>query len=148
MIYPDTTLVREPNEDLNDEVKEDYLEAASILEKSPRGSSALLRLALQKLCIQLGKDGDLNKNIKELVSGGLSVTIQQALDVLRVIGNNSVHPGKIDMKDDKDTARALFELINHIAEITISEPKKVQALYDSLPEEARKQIEERDSTKK
>ena len=145
MIFPESSSVQEPNEDLDKDIKKDYLEAANILEKSPRGAAALLRLALQKLCVQLGERGEnLNDDIASLVEKGLSVRIQQALDILRVIGNNSVHPGKIDVGDNKEIAAALFELINHIAETLLSEPKRVEQIYNSLPEEARQQIEERD----
>lgn len=83
-----------PNTDLNDDIKKDYREAASIFQKSPRGGCALLRLAVQKLCIQLGQKGkNLDDDIGKLVKKGLPVEVQQALDVLRVIGNQAVHPG-------------------------------------------------------
>jgi hypothetical protein len=47
----------------------------------------------------LGESGkNLNTDIGNLVKEGLSVDIQQALDSLRVIGNESVHPGELDLK--------------------------------------------------
>ncbi len=45
MIYPEDVGIDQPNDDLKEDIKKDYLEAASILHKSPRGSAALLRLA-------------------------------------------------------------------------------------------------------
>ncbi len=147
MVYPDLNNISEPNEDLNEEIKKGYLEAASILEKSPRGAAALLRLALQNLCLQLGEKGnDLNDDIANLVKKGLSVKIQQSLDILRVIGNNAVHPGTISIKDNKEIALALFELINLIAESMVSEPKRIESLYKKLPQSSIKQITERDKT--
>ena len=145
MIYPDASGVDLPNEDLEDDIKFDCLEAASIINKSPRGSTALLRLAVQKLCKQLGGGGkDINADIKELVKKGLSTTIQQALDSLRVIGNESVHPGQIDLRDDPETAQALFKLLNKISETMITEPRQIQEIYEKIPTEKKRAIEERD----
>ena len=105
----------------------------------------MLRLAIQKLCKDLGKPGEnLNSDIGALVSDGLSPKIQQALDFVRVIGNNAVHPGQIDLSDDRRTAATLFRLLNVIAEKTISEPKHISQIYNELPEEALKAIERRD----
>jgi hypothetical protein len=105
----------------------------------------LLRLAVQKLCKHLGGAGDnLNHDIAALVRKGLPARVQQALDVVRVIGNNAVHPGEIDLRDDRATAEGLFRLVNLIAEIMISQPKHVSDMFASLPEGARKAIETRD----
>ena len=70
--------------------------------------------------------------------------VQKSLDVVRVTGNNAVHPGQIDTDDEK-IVNNLFKLINVIVEYMISLPNQVENLYGGLPEEARKQIEERDS---
>lgn len=84
--------------------------------------------------------------ITALVKKGLDVRVQRALDVVRVIGNNAVHPGHIDLRDDRAAAEKLFGLVNLIAERMISQPKHVQELYESLPEGARKAIEKRNGT--
>ncbi|MDO8619218.1 MAG: DUF4145 domain-containing protein [Candidatus Daviesbacteria bacterium] len=145
MIYPDFQGIEPPNDDLNEDIKADYMEASSILQKSPRGAAALLRLAIQKLCKQLGEPGqNINTDIGNLVTKGLPAKVQQSLDALRVIGNEAVHPGQLDLKDDVETATALFRLVNFIAEKMISEPKEVEALYEKIPDEKKKQIEERD----
>jgi predicted RNA-binding Zn-ribbon protein involved in translation (DUF1610 family) len=145
MIYPAATSAPLPNEDLSAEIKADYAEAASILTRSPRGAAALLRLCVQKLCQQLGRPGDnLNADIAALVKEGLPARVQQALDVVRVVGNNAVHPGVIDLKDDRETAMRLFGLLNLIADVMVTQPKHVDALYESLPETARQAIEQRD----
>ena len=92
MIYPETTGIQPPNTDLEQEIIEDYLEASNIVNRSPRGAVALLRLAIQKLCKQLGEEGkNINNDIASLVKKGLPVTIQKALDIVRVIGNDAVH---------------------------------------------------------
>ena len=137
-----------PNEDLPADVRSDYDEASKILNISPRGSAALLRLAIQKLCVELGEKGkSIDDDIASLVKKGLSPMVQQALDVVRVIGNEAVHPGTLDLKDDKETATQLFGLVNIIAEQRISNPKHVQEVYNKLPESKRKAIEARDEKK-
>lgn len=146
MIWPPESGVPRPNSDLPDDVRRDYEEAGTILGSSPRGAAALLRLGIQKLCKYLGESGnDLNKDISELVKKGLSPQVQKALDSIRVIGNNAVHPGQIDLQDDQKTARSLFDLVNLIADLTISNPKRVSQIFENLPEGAKQAIEKRDA---
>jgi hypothetical protein len=146
IVYPDSAGAPLPNPDLSDAIKADYLEAASIVQRSPRGAAALLRLCVQKLCEQLGQPGkNINADIAALVKDGLPIRIQQALDAVRVIGNNAVHPGEIDLRDDVETAMTLFGLVNLIADNRISEPKRVAEVFNMLPETKRAEIERRDN---
>jgi hypothetical protein len=62
-----------------------------------------------------------------------------------VIGNNAVHPGQIDLRDDRATAGALFELVNIVAEKLITEPRVVEEMFDKLPETAKAAIKKRDA---
>ncbi|WP_421865067.1 DUF4145 domain-containing protein [Motiliproteus sp.] len=145
MVFPKIGLAPQPNPDLPDEVKTDYLEAASISNLSPKGAAALLRLAIQKLCVHLGGDGsNINNDIKTLVENGLPPKIQKSLDIVRVIGNNAVHPGQIDT-DNPEVVGNLFMLINIIAETMITVPNQIDSLYGELPEGARDAIQRRDS---
>ena len=147
MIYPEFSGVEAPNLDLSDEIKQDYEEAAGIVQRSPRGAAALLRLVVQKLCEQLGQKGkDINTDIANLVKEGLPAKIQKALDIVRVTGNEAVHPGILDLKDDQETAQNLFKLVNFIAEKMISEPKEVEELFESLPEGKKEAIQKRDES--
>jgi hypothetical protein len=134
-----------PHPDTPESPLADYEEARSIAGLSPRGACALLRLALQKLCTSLGASGDLNSAIGELVSNGLDPQVQRALDTLRVVGNNAVHPGEMDLADDHATANALFGTMNFIVEQLITRPRVLSELYTSLPERALAQIERRDA---
>ena len=135
-----------PHAEMPEDVKRDYVESREIVNASPRGAAALLRLGLQKLCVHLGGTGvNLNDDIGRFGQAGLPVQIQQALDVVRVVGNNAVHPGEISINDNPDIAQALFGLINVIVENRIAEPKRIEALYASLPHGALNAIERRDS---
>jgi hypothetical protein len=134
LVYPKASAAPLPNEDLPSDCLDDYKEAATILHDSPRGAAALLRLAIQKLCKHLGEEGrDINADIAALVKKGLSEQIRKALDAIRVIGNESVHPGTMDMRDDVETATKLFHAINVVANVMITQPKEIDALYDQVP---------------
>lgn len=146
MIYPFSGSAPLPNPDLPADIKKDFEEARNIVELSPRGAVALLRLAVQKLCKELGEKGEnINTDIKNLVSKGLPDKMQKALDSVRVIGNNAVHPGQIDLTDDRQTAYKLFGFINIISDILITQPKQIDEFYDlNIPVSAKKAIEKRD----
>ncbi len=145
VIFPRKIEVDQANQDLTEEIKKDYLEAANILNDSPRSSAAILRLALQKLCKQLGEKGEnINDDIAELVKKGLNPTIQKSLDALRITGNNAVHPGELNLTEDKVRVLKLFGLLNFIAEKMITEPNEINAFYEELPEKAKEAVEKRD----
>lgn len=145
IIYPITPSAPLPHKDMPNDVKEDYLEAREIVDKSPRAAAALLRLAVEKLLPQIGATGKgINEKIGSLVKKGLDEHTQKSLDIVRVIGNQAVHPGQIDLKDDLKTTILLFDLINLIVETKISHPKKIDSFYDILPEKILNQIKKRD----
>ncbi len=77
---------------------------------------------------------------------GLNPQIQKSLDIVRVVGNEAVHPGTIDLRDDVETATKLCNLINIIANAMITQPKEIDALYNTLPESKRDGIEKRDNS--
>ena len=146
MINPIAAYDVKPNEDMPADVRNDFLEAASILNNSPRGSAALLRLAIQRLCKHLGGKGkNINEDVAALVAKGLNPLIGKALDIVRVIGNEAVHPGQIDLRDDKETAGRLFHIVNVVCEQMISNHRHIDELYALLPEAARQGIGRRDS---
>ncbi len=145
MYYPNTGNAPFPNPDMPESVLKLYLEAAAIHPKSPRGAAALLRLAIQVLCKELGEKGEnINTDIGNLVKKGLPIIVQKSLDIVRVTGNDAVHPGQIDT-DNPESVSQLFELVNIIIEYMIALPKKVNGLYSSLPADKLKGIEVRDT---
>jgi hypothetical protein len=148
IVYPQFASEIEIHPDLPADLKSEVEEARTIVDLSPRGAAALLRLAMQKLMLTLGEPGkDLNADIAALVRKGLDADIQKALDIVRVIGNNAVHPGQIDLTDNKPIALRLFELLNLIVERMISTPKKLKHIFEGLPKSALEQIERRDRPK-
>src|SRR5690606_9909008 len=111
LLYPDNGNAPFPNPEMPDNVLKLYREAASIHSKSPRGAAALLRLAIQVLTKELGETGNnINADIGNLVKKGLPIIVQQSLDIVRVTGNDAVHPGQIDT-DNPDTVSQLFDLV-------------------------------------
>ncbi len=145
-VYPQITNAPLPHPDMPPEVRTDFEEARSICNTSPRGAAALLRLAVQRLCKHLGEKGNvINDDVASLVKKGLPPKLQQALDIVRVTGNEAVHPGTMDFRDDPDIARRLFLLVNLIVENRISEPSQIEALFQELPPASLNAIKRRDA---
>lgn len=148
IVWPETESTIVIPEDLPGVMRAEVEEARNIIDKSPRGAAALLRLAIQNMMPVLDIEEDnLDKAIGALVKKGLDPAIQQAFDVVRIVGNNSVHPGQIDMKDNKEMALKLFTLIDMIVENMITRPNQLKALYGEMPPGALKAIEKRDGPK-
>ena len=148
MIIPSESPIQPHHPDMPKEITIEYNEARDIFAKSPRASAALLRLGIQKLMPILGATkGKLDKDISYLVSEGLSPIVQQAFDICRVVGNNAVHPGEIDLTDTPDMAQTLFEMLNYIIEERITKPKAIEEMYGRLPIGALEAIEKRDTKK-
>lgn len=145
MVDPIIMAAPTPHEDLPAACRSDYEEARSVSPHSSRAAAALLRLCLQKLCVTLGESGkNINDDIGALVAKGLPVEIQQALDIVRVSGNNAVHPGEMSLEDNPEIVGTLFGMINLVVDNRISQPKRIAKLFGALPEGARAAIEKRD----
>ena len=65
MVYPDTGAGAPPHDDLPEHLRADYMEAASIIDRSPRGAAALLRLIFEQLLNHVGDE----KKIQMIISG-------------------------------------------------------------------------------
>ncbi|UYF99354.1 DUF4145 domain-containing protein [Halomonas sp. GD1P12] len=146
LIFPLISGAPFPHQDMPEDAKKDYLEARDVLPHSSRAAAALLRLALQRLCIHLGKNSKIDRAIGELVQDGLPQAVQKALDAIRIIGNESVHPGELKDEDIDKSVGSMFELLNFIVQDRITRFKEIDALYESLPEGKRQGVEKRDSS--
>lgn len=145
IIFPKTELTDDPNDDLSDEIKLLYNEARAVVNDSPRAAAALIRLALQLLCKDLGGKGkNINEDIKTLVARGLDSRVQKAMDTLRVVGNNGAHPGEINLNENREKVIKMFDIINFIAQKMITEPSELDRFFDDLPEGVKRAIDSRD----
>ncbi len=144
-IWPRASLAPEAHVDFPAELVDDFEEARQVYNDSPRASAALLRLCLQKLCKILGAVGkNTNDDIQFLHDEfGLGRRVMDSMDILRIVGNNAVHPGEINLQDDREISFGLFSILNFIVEKAISEPAQIESIYKKLPEGARMAIETR-----
>lgn len=147
MVVPDRGSALRPAVDMPEDVKADYEEAASIFSRSPRAAAALLRLALQKLCIHLGEKGDrIDVDVRELARKNvLPQLLIKVADTVRITGNNAVHPGEMSAEDVDLVASKMFLMLNLIVTKGITEPKELATLYEMVPEGARVAAEEKDA---
>lgn len=133
MIVPWDSNAPLPIESMPQNVKDVYNEARNIYSISPRASAALLRLALQILCKELGGKGEkINEDIALLNEKGLPPKVYRGLDYVRVIGNNAVHPGEINLNDNPQITLFLFHIINIIVETMIDHELVMEELFASL----------------
>lgn len=144
-VWPATSLAPEPHTDFPYDLWNTYNEARQVYNASPRASAALLRLCLQSLCIHLGAPGkNINSDIQHLYDEfGLGRRVRDSMDILRVVGNNAVHPGEINLEDSQEISLGLFRIIKYIIDKAISEPAHVDSIYAQLPNGAREAIERR-----
>lgn len=66
------------------------------------------------------------------------------MDSIRIIGDEAVHPGQINIDDNKELAVAMFRMMNIIVEKMILEPKEIDELYQLMPENKIEGIKNRD----
>ncbi|EZP58381.1 DUF4145 domain-containing protein [Exiguobacterium sp. RIT341] len=147
LVYPFESIIDDPNPLMPLEVMEIYNEARSVLNLSPRSSAALLRLGLEILLPYLGAEkAKINTMIQQLVEERKAIgRVQKAMDALRVIGNDAVHPGVIDLegRDDKEVSLALFKITNYIVAETLGSDDMIEDLYSLLPGKVKEGIENR-----
>lgn len=142
ILLPRNLPVPPPPENTPLEVKRIYIEAGMVLNDSPRASGALIRLALELLLQNINKNKlSLNENINKLMESGITQQLIKAVSILRINGNDIMHTGVIKILENKDDVVYLFELFNMIVEELIEEPKKLNEIYNKIPESKRKQIE-------
>ena len=145
MVFPRSGNAPLPNPDMPDSIKEIYVEARNVATPSPRSACVLLRLCVESICNEkINTTEDLNAKIKKMVQLGLNERIKNALDIVRVIGGEAAHPLTMNLKDDKQTAIALFHIVNSISDWAYTSEKRIDNLYGNLPQSKKTAIDKRD----
>jgi hypothetical protein len=144
--------VPERSADLPPNVASLYDEAAAVLPHSRRAAAARCRAALEQLARQL--TSDLPQTVKldgrlVALSRIVSEATLQALNIVRHVGNTALHGEKdgdesavmyLD-EDDSSIAEVFFLALNALAEEKIAQPRRIQEMYETLPENVRKSFE-------
>lgn len=134
-IHPKTTSIKKPNNDMPQNIKDLYIEASSVFELSPRSALAIIRLALDLLCIELGannKDSLYNKVEWLYNENVINSEIKELAHGVRGLGNDAVHPRNIDDQIDKNDAELVFELLNIIVEEKITKVNRKNELVNKF----------------
>lgn len=149
MVWPTQQIGPIAHPDMPETVRKVYDEARQVGNASPRSAAALLRVCLEQLVNQLEPgNSSLNEKVGKLVARGLPEQVQQAMDTLRVFGNEAgAHVGEVDLSDDRSTVEALFEILNIVVEDVVTRQKKIDALYRRLPQGKLDAIARRDAPK-
>jgi len=145
VVYPRKSPVPSPDENMPASVKKIYKDAAEIYPISAPAAAAMLRLALETLLKEEDFKGvNLNDAIAKAVEAGVDDHVQKAMDSIRIIGNEGVHPGEIDLNDTPEIVSPLFVFINRLVYDLLTWPRKVSEVYDQLPDSKITAIKKRD----
>ncbi len=135
LIYPDAPGIA-PNEDMPEGSKQLFIEAQSVIGKSPRASCMLLRLCIETLLTELGyKQEKLVQKI-EAVSKDYP-SIQKALTACRKNGNKFVHDflpndevsDESNGIDNLTAASLMSNVINFIVDTIVTQEKNINMLF-------------------
>ena len=145
MVFPLTGNSPLPNSDMPANIKKDYNEARDIVSRSPRAACVLLRLCVEKICDEQEEKGNnLNEKIGNLAKKGLNLEIVHALDIVRVVGGQAVHPLEMQLDDDVKIASSLFKIVNYISEFIYTSKKTIEEVFQDLPDGKKEAIKKRD----
>lgn len=149
LVYPVSGPLGAASKDMPETVTELYDEASAVFSTSPKAAAALLRLALQHLMIELGEKGkNIHEDINSLIDKGLDESVSKIMHALRIIGNESVHPGTISVDDDPEMAEGLFDILNQVVEEMITRPRKREELWNKLPQSKKAPVEKKIADRK
>jgi hypothetical protein len=140
IVYPKTLFPKILDSSIPKKLKEDYLEAYSVHDVSPKASAAISRRLLQHILREAYKikKGSLDKEIDEFIHlGSIPSHITDAVDAVRNVGNFAAHPlkntntGEI-VEVEPGEAEWLLEVIDALFDFTFVQPQKIKDRRDKL----------------
>lgn len=155
MVYPKKNMRKPLPSFIDKTFLEDYNEACSVIDESPKASAALSRRCLQNILREKAtikrfdtKNGkyvaekvtqsDLFKEIQQVLDmGNLPSNISDGLDAIRVIGNFAAHPIKSTNTGeivDVETGEAEWnlEILESLFDYYFVQPKNIQDKKEAL----------------
>ena len=134
LVFPETTSRVINLENCPSTVIELVEEALSVEMNSPRAACTLLRVALERLLIEVDiGSGNLYKRLAAL-NLNETETLFKLCEFVRVSGNESAHAGELDLKNNRETVDTLFKCIERINERFISDLALANQVYDKIPD--------------
>ena len=143
VIYPASTTAVCVGPGVPDNLKRDYLEAAKVLEVSPRASALLSRRILQAVLLEQGYAASvLGQQIDAVLNEAdpdriLPLAIRRTVDAVRKFGNFSAHPiadleTQQSIEVEPDEAEWCLEIVSALFEHYYVRPTVDQQRLDAL----------------
>lgn len=156
-VFPVTSIAPSPHELMDLEVKILFEEAGRVLPLSRRAGAALVRAALEKQIRLLDPDAPKGTRLDDHIarlSSKVSTPLGELLDVVRHVGNASLHGSEndelvimylADSEGADDVAELLFDAINNLVDELVARPAAASALWAKLPDGVKETIERKRS---
>lgn len=136
MVYPKIEeFGPEATEDMPELVKGTFNEARKVFGVSVRAAAALLRLAIEQYCEEMGyrSKRNLSENLKDMINEeNLSNEFEESCKYIRLIGNDAVHPRELSISEDEEAVLFMFELLNQLVEEMITNKNKRERLFNKV----------------
>ncbi|MDQ0894440.1 DUF4145 domain-containing protein [Agromyces ramosus] len=149
--YPITSGGPAPHRMMPADVRELYDEASEVFGLSRKAGAALIRAALEKLIRQLDDGGTEKDRLHDRIArlkGRVSAPLGQLLDVVRYLGNESLHGvGEDELvylylhDDTSGVGEMLFDAVNDLVDELIARPAAIDGAWKRLPEGVRDSID-------
>lgn len=117
-----------PSQYMPEEAKKVFEEAQSVANLSPRSACALLRVCLERIVDNIGKQGnypdykDKSRLYDKIKSLNLNENFQLLCDVCRCAGNENAHSGSLNLDDGEtqELAQVMAIMINALVDSLIA----------------------------